>query len=120
MNKNQNLGRWGEDLAYDFIINKGLLIIARNARTAVGEIDLIALDSDQVVFIEVKTRSSTRLEIPEESVKEKKRLHLIKAADAYMQAHDELPDNWRIDVIAITGTQEKANPEIEWFKNAVE
>lgn len=116
----QVLGRWGEDQAGVFIKEQGITILGSNVRTPYGEIDIIGLDQEQVVFFEVKTRSNINFENPENSVKEKKKTHLIKSADAYMQEHEELPDDWRIDVIAIIGSMNGKHPEIEWFKNAVD
>jgi putative endonuclease len=119
MNHRQILGRWGENHAVKFIKERGLSVIGTNIRTSYGELDIVAIDRGQVVFIEVKTRSSNWLGEPEEAVQERKKEHLIHAAEAYMQEHEELPDDWRIDVIAITGILNDEHSEVEWFKNAV-
>ncbi len=115
--KRQVLGKWGENQAEQYFIKKGLLIIGRNVRTPYGEIDLIAMDDDQLVFIEVKTRSANRMGFPEESVNEKKYLHLQNSIGLYLAEHDEYGDNWRVDVIAITGEPGKSELDIEWFQN---
>lgn len=115
----QRIGRWGEDIAVEFLVGKGLKLIARNARTRHGELDLVMLDGGGLVFVEVKTRTNNAFGFPEEAITYRKREHLLLSADAYLQAHTELPDEWRIDVIAIRGKPSLPNPEIEWFQNAV-
>lgn len=120
MNHKQLLGRWGEKYAADFIREQGLTILEANARTAYGELDIVALDRDQIVFIEVKTRSKDTLGRPEEAVQPRKIGHLLNAAEAYIQEHEDLPDNWRIDVVAIVRGMNGGKNQIEWFKNAVE
>lgn len=115
----QRIGRWGEETAVQFLINKGLRLIARNVRTPYGEIDLVMMDDSGLIFVEVKTRTNDRFGFPEEAITYRKREHLIQSADAYLQVHPELPDSWRIDVIAIRGKPSQPEPEIEWFQNAV-
>lgn len=112
----QALGRWGEDLAAAYLADHGYLVLERNARTPHGEIDLVARDAAMLVFVEVKTRASTSLGPPEESVTPRKRLHLLAAAQAYLQSHPELDADWRADVIAIRRFK-AAPPEIVHFEN---
>jgi len=116
----QLLGKLGENLAADFLISKGFEILERNFRTAWGEIDLIVRDSNQIVFVEVKTRTSTNFGMPEEAVTQKKQQHLINSAQEYIENHAAGLENYRIDVISILMKPEKNhNPEIEWFENAI-
>lgn len=115
----QNIGRWGEEVAVRFLEGKGLKLVERNVRTAYGEIDLIMLDRADLVFIEVKARTTAAYGLPEDAITARKREHLIHSAEAYLQLHADLPDAWRIDVIAIRGKPGITNPEIEWFQNAV-
>lgn len=115
----QRIGKWGEDTAVQFLLKKGLRLIARNVRTPYGEIDLVMMDESGLVFVEVKTRTNNSFGFPEEAITFRKREHLIQSAGAYLQAHAELPDTWRIDVIAIRGKPSQLDPEIEWFQNAV-
>ena len=117
----QDLGRWGERLAEEQLARLGYQILDRNYRTPYGELDLVALlpGSDAVVFVEVKTRRSSVFGLPEASITESKKAHLLAAAQAYLLAHPGLPGDWRIDVIAILAGRGKG--EIEWvhFENAV-
>ncbi len=116
--RNQIIGKWGEDCASSFLESKGFKIFDRNVRTPAGEIDLIALDNETLVFVEVKTRSHLDAGYPEEAVTEEKLEHMIDSAENWLQDHPEYENNWRLDVIAITGAIHSQNPQIEWFENA--
>jgi len=114
----QRLGRWGESLAARYLERKGYAIVERNARTPYGEIDLIVLDGDTVVFVEVKTRRSKRFGWPEEAVTLRKQEHLLAAAQSFLVSHPELEGDWRFDVIAIRQVRPGEAPEITHFEHA--
>ena len=114
----QALGRWGENVAAEYLARRGYVLVERNVRTDYGEIDLVTRQRDVVVFVEVKTRTTTAFGYPEESITARKKEHMIAAAQAYMQTHSEPRTNWRIDVIAIEA-QSKRDPQITHFENAV-
>lgn len=114
---NKSLGRWGEELALHWLIDQGLEILIKSYRTPHGEIDLIMKDRDQIVFIEVKTRTNTKLGFPEDAITIKKFGHIVDCASYYFQQNPDLSEDWRIDVIAIIGTSSTAIPNIHWFKN---
>ena len=120
-NSRQTLGRWGEELAADYLRHAGYDILACNARTPYGEIDLIARPAGQatVVFVEVKTRTSEAFGLPEQAVDEKKQAHLLDSARYFLQQHPDLDGDWRVDVIAIQGRPNQPGVQIEWFENAV-
>jgi putative endonuclease len=124
----QHLGKWGEDLAADYLLQRGYQIVDRNVRTPYGEIDLIACREilangppakNLTVFVEVKTRSSTSFGLPEQAVTRRKRAHLLAAAQEYIRIHPELEGDWRVDVIAILRAGSAGPPQIEIFENAV-
>jgi putative endonuclease len=112
----KQLGSWGEKEAEAYFANQGLAILGRNFRTRDGEIDLIVKDSEEIVFVEVKTRTSNEFGFPEEAVTEEKIEHLIEAAERYLEDHTEI-HSWRIDVLAIIGDLGTKNLQFEWFKN---
>jgi putative endonuclease len=125
----QELGRWGEALAADYLVDQGYTIVARNERTPYGEIDLVAqkvsgptVESRQpqevLVFVEVKTRTSQSFGYPEEAVTPRKQMNLISAAQHYLQEHPDLDLDWHIDVIAIERYPDRA-PIIHHFENAL-
>jgi putative endonuclease len=115
----QKLGRWGEDIAAEFVQQKGFEILGRNFRTAYGELDIIGLGQGIVVFFEVKTRTTDEFGMPESSITPQKQLHLIQAAQAYLQEHEEIEGDWRVDIIALRGRPGDQKPQIEWFENAI-
>lgn len=116
---NQRIGRWGEQAAQEFLVEKGLIPLAANCRTAYGEIDLIMRDQETIVFVEVKTRTNSRFGWPEESITPRKQAHLQQTAAFLMQEHADWGEQWRIDVVAINGRPGEAAKEILWFENVV-
>ena len=116
-NWKQSLGRWGENIAANYLKNQGYTILAQSKHIGHAEVDVFAQKDDELVLVEVKTRSSSAHGQPEEAVDERKLLHLIEAAQRYViEEESDLP--WRIDVIAITGNPNKnTEPEIVWYEN---
>lgn len=96
-----NIGVIGENLAISHLRNKGFTILARNFKARYGEIDVIALDHDTLVFVEVKTRIGNQFGTPEEAITPQKIWELIKTSEYYAQRHPELPRGLRIDAVAI-------------------
>ena len=111
------LGRAGEDRAAQFLAAQGFKILVRNYSTRSGEIDLIALDRDTVVFVEVKTRKSEAFGAPELAVDPRKQKRMVKAALAYMSCNRLHQVPCRFDVVAISSTREQ---KIELIQNAFE
>jgi putative endonuclease len=111
------LGTAGEDQAADYLIRRGYRILDRNYRTPQGEIDLIALDRDQVVFVEVKTRTNNLYGAPELAVNPQKQRRMIKAALSYIKYKKLHQVSCRFDVVAINAG---AGQEVELIRNAFE
>ncbi len=114
----KKIGRWGEDLASRFYENKGYAILARNVYTPYGEIDLIARKASELVFVEVKTRTTMTFGFPEESISPVKMKHMIQSAEDYLQNHPEQEDSWRIDVLSIQRLKDSGEVQYTWFENA--
>jgi len=117
MSYRQRVGKRGETIAESFLHTKGLKTVERNARTPIGEIDLVLSQGDQLVFVEVKTRTNLEFGLPEESITAKKMVRMIRCAEYYIQHHPETSGFWRIDVVSIYGSAQDPSPEIEWFEN---
>lgn len=117
--KGKELGRRGEELAVGFLKKRGYKIIERNYRCRRGEIDIVAQDKKEIVFIEVKTRRSLRYGLPEEAISFYKREHIIKVGLIYLQQHRLEEVNARFDVVSISMEGEKVK-EIRLIKNAFE
>jgi putative endonuclease len=96
----QETGRYGEQVAADYLRQQGFVVIARNVRTPFGELDLIAHDQDILVFVEVKLRRSRRFGKPEEALTWRKRMHLANAIASYLN-DDHVTGPYRLDVIAL-------------------
>jgi putative endonuclease len=116
MKHHQSVGHWGEEAATSYLIQRGYEIVARNARTPYGEIDIIARQGDITIFIEVKTLTSSRNFFPEQNVTSRKREHMLACATHY--AAEYAIDHWQIDVIAIEGRQ-GSEPKIVHFESAI-
>jgi putative endonuclease len=114
----QNLGKWGESLAADYLVQRGYILVERNARTPYGELDLVMRQGEGLVFVEVKTRASRAYGLPEESITPRKQEHLLNAARAYLQNHTEISGDWRVDVIAIRRIQ-GSPAEVVHFENVL-
>lgn len=101
MTYQKRIGNTGEKIAAEYLINKGYQLLEKNFNVVYGEIDLIALEDDIVVFVEVKTRTSDTFGRPEDSITSAKIERLQNAALMWLQAHPDAPDDWRVDVIGI-------------------
>ena len=95
------LGRRGEAIAADHLQAKGLTIVDRNWRCQHGEIDVIARDGRELVFVEVKTRSSVAFGHPLESITAVKLARMRRLAAAWCDAHPGTHDAIRIDAIGV-------------------
>ncbi|MFA6492838.1 MAG: YraN family protein [Patescibacteria group bacterium] len=114
MDGRKALGKYGENLALEYLENKGYKLIGSNIRLFCGEIDLLMEDKNILVVVEVKTKSDLSFGLPQEMVNYKKRRKLLQLAKALWQKNPGA--NIRIDVVAI----DKENCKIEHIINAVE
>ncbi len=108
-------GRHYEDAATVWLERNGLRILARNFRTRTGELDIVALDRDCVVFIEVRSRAHARFGGAAASVGPRKRKKLLRTAQGFLQRHPALAAQpCRFDVLAY----EQAAPGPRWIRGA--
>ncbi|MFH2204096.1 MAG: YraN family protein [Elusimicrobiota bacterium] len=96
------LGKWGEDRAARWLEERGWTVLERRWRCRLGELDIVAVDGDELVFVEVKTRSSLRCGAPEEAVGRAKRARIVRAACAYMRFKGIGDRALRFDVVALS------------------
>ena len=96
----ENLGTTGEQLAIQYLTDNGFTILENNYLNRHKEVDIIALEHDELVFIEVKTRSTDYFMQPEEAVNHQKRNNLVQVANQYIRSHKRT-EPARFDVIAI-------------------
>ena len=102
MSSLRRIGTEAEDRAAEFLIAKGMTLVTRRYTVLQGEIDLVALDEDEIVFVEVKFRQAPGYS-PEEAVGPKKLTRLRKAADRYLLETGGLDRAHRFDLVAIDG-----------------
>lgn len=108
-------GKMGEQMAAKYLTDKGYVILEHNYRRGHLEIDLIALDGDELVIVEVKSRAYDTILHPEEAVDHKKRLNLIRLANEYVKTHGR-KENVRFDIVSIVSNAN--GTEIRHLKNA--
>lgn len=101
MDERRIFGNQGEALAADYLKSKGFRILERQFARPYGEIDLICLDGNEVVFVEVKSRRTNQYGYPEDSVTPKKIRHLLRVVEEYLLFSNLCESQWRIDVVAI-------------------
>lgn len=114
--RNQITGQQGEDEAVQFLKKRGYKIVERNFKKPQGDIDIVALEDDTLVFVEVKTRYSKAYGLPIEAVTPWKVRALIRNAQLYKMLHPDYPKSLRIDVVSVDYTN-GVKPTIELIKN---
>jgi putative endonuclease len=113
------LGSRGEELAAAFLERQGYRIVERNYRKRYGEIDIIAEDGGEIVFVEVKTRKSDRFGSPFEAVDARKQRKISRVATAYLENRNIRNRAARFDVVAVRPGS-RGEPGIEVIRNAFE
>ncbi|MBN1592222.1 MAG: YraN family protein [Candidatus Coatesbacteria bacterium] len=115
------IGESGESLAAEFLRGKGLEILALNYWTKAGEIDIIAKDGETLVFVEVKTRSTTHVAHPEQAVTRKKQQTMNRVAESYMKRNGLLHKvNARFDIVGVVKDESGALTVEKHAKRAFE
>ena len=131
MDHNKKLGHFSESLAADYLRSHGLIVIARNYRNYLGEIDIIAikpmnflhkltkkiLPTSKIIFVEVKAQSGSRFGLAEERIGHFKQEKLKQLAVAFLKEKN-LSNSWRIDAIRVDLSVNP--PIIKHIESAVE
>ncbi len=111
------LGQRGEQAAADYVLGLGWQVLDRNWRCAGGELDIIARDGEEIVFVEVKARRGVPAEDAFARVDRRKQASLALAAGEYLDTHGLSDASWRIDVIAVTLL--RGRPAVEHARDAL-
>ena len=111
----KEFGETGEQMAARYLEEQGYVILERHYRKDHKEVDIIALDHDELVVVEVKTRSADTLFAPEQAVDHRKRQNIIRVANNYVR-RTRRTEPLRFDIIAIVGSGAEA--KIKHIKNA--
>jgi putative endonuclease len=117
MTNKQKIGLYGEKLAEKFFIKKGYKILEKRFQTRFGEIDLIVGKEDEIVFVEVKTRTTKLYGLPEESINFHKIQKMKKTATQYIQEKNILDKDLRLDCLAIELNLAKKTNTIRHHEN---
>ena len=112
------LGKAGEELAADFLKKQGYKILARNYKTRLGEIDIVAKHKDTLCFIEVKTRRSVKFGLPQEAVSWRKQGQISKAALIFLKEKNLLDKKARFDIVSVLNSDKGS--EFNLIKDAFE
>jgi putative endonuclease len=99
--RSDELGRWGEDLAADYLAGTGLVLLSRNWRCRDGEVDLIGTDGERLVICEVKTRSGTGYGEPAEAVTAAKAARIRRVTAQWLRTYRVGWCEVRFDVLAV-------------------
>ena len=120
MTRTQELGRFAEDTAAEYLVSIGWKIITRNVRTKYGELDIVALDANtrpiELVIVEVRGRTIGKLQAPLDTIGSRKLRTLLRASQEYIDNDLGWSSFWRIDVIGIT-VRDKYTLEISDFEH---
>lgn len=116
--KMDNIGKFGEDIASKYLEAKGYKIKERNYRTFLGEIDIVCEYKGNIIFVEVKTRRSNKFGYPEEAVNFIKQQKIIKNALCYLSKYHLWKKNCCFDVISINISNHKDIKRIKHIRNA--
>lgn len=109
--------RRGEEIASKYLQKHGYKVIERNFRKGYGEIDIIALKQNVLVFVEVKTRTSQEFGDPLEAIAPWKLRSLVKTAQFYKMTHKNLPEQMRIDAISVMLSPGGEEEKVEQIEN---
>jgi putative endonuclease len=118
--KRQQFGNQGENEAARFLEQLGYRILHRQLRSRYGELDLVALDGQTIVFVEVKTRGSTSAGHPTEAITLAKQKKITQSALYFLKRKRWLHQKARFDVISIIWPQGTLPPQIQHYINAFE
>jgi len=103
MAAHNELGKWGEDRAAEYLERKGYTIIERDWKSGRRDLDIVAQDGEVIVFVEVKTRRNSLFGQPEESVDYHKLQSLQQAINHYIKFR-QIRQEIRFDIISVVGT----------------
>ncbi len=115
-------GLHAQSLARRRLESEGFRTLEENVRNRTGELDIVGIIDETLVAVEVRSRSTPNLGTPEESITPAKAARLVQLIEMYRQEHeqDTLPENTRIDVVAVVFDRKGRVERLTWHKNAVE
>lgn len=111
MAAHNELGKWGEQVAADYLKSLGWQILHNDWQYKHKDLDIVCYnpETQTIVFVEVKTRSSARHGAPHEAINQQKKVNIIDVATAYLHKYNLFGKEWRYDSISIVGTPETSH-----------
>ena len=103
MGRRVALGKVGEAMAAEELVRQGYRIVDRNYRCRLGELDIIAMDGDSLVFVEVRRRSKDRYGTALQTVNRGKQQQIARVANYYLETKKPVFRECRFDVVGVTG-----------------
>ena len=114
----QQFGKLSEKLAVKFLKKQGYKILSLNYRCPLGEVDIVGLEKDTVVFIEVRSRSNSSCGMPMETINFDKKKHIIRTALYYQKRYNLYDYNVRFDIVSVLKDETTQKLSIELIKDA--
>ena len=115
---NRLFGSAGEKAAIRYLKQQGFRVVIQNYENRAGEIDVIALDGQTIVFVEVKTRRNDSKGNPLDAVDHTKQQQILRAAQLYLKETDLFQQSVRYDVIGLLWPENDKTPQIEHIRSA--
>jgi len=121
--RNYKTGKEGEEIARKFLVQKGFRLIESNYSNKLGEIDLIMLDKEVLVFVEVKLKIGDKFGSPEEMISKYKLSQIRRVAEAFLVLNPDISKRlvkYRIDAVCIVLNEDKTINRINYYENVYE
>lgn len=112
------IGKKGEQIALEYLQDRGYLILVKNFRCKIGEIDIIAKDREVVVFVEIRTVTSAQFGPAYNTVTYSKQQHVKRTALFYISVNNLVNTQFRFDVIGITLDRQTGDHHLDHIQNA--
>lgn len=119
MAQHNTIGKQGEELARKYLENKGYEIVDQNYKTKRAEIDIVARHKNTLIFVEVRTKQHEQFGTPEETINYRKRLKLVRNANAYV-AKAKHSGLYRIDAVCVVIDRNNGSQRITHYENICE
>lgn len=119
MDRRSEFGFWAEDYVAQYLESRNYSILGRNYRKPWGEVDIIAEKSGVLIFVEVKASKSDQVGFePENRANSEKLRRLVRAVQTYLASKRYSPEqDWQVDIVALTLSQNRGVVKIRHFKN---
>ena len=121
--RNYKTGKEGEEIARKFLVQKGVRLIESNYSNKLGEIDLIMLDKEVLVFVEVKLKIGDKFGSPEEMISKYKLSQIRRVAETFLVLNPDISKRlvkYRIDAVCIVLNEDKTINRINYYENVYE